>query len=138
MEFVFFFFSSRRRHTRFKCDWSSDVCSSDLPPVSRHTSGRRESCYLLRSAAEGHSCGLRRGGDLRTNPQRRHKFPSPSLFESVCAALRGPAWNNQRRCAGGPQTTAGSRREFAKTPAGSEETSWLTGGVSRDNIRWSE
>src|SRR5260370_23870775 len=24
-----FFFSSRRRHTRFKCDWSSDVCSSD-------------------------------------------------------------------------------------------------------------
>src|SRR2546427_6352688 len=38
MEFVceimilcfFFFFSSRRRHTRFDCDWSSDVCSSDL------------------------------------------------------------------------------------------------------------
>src|SRR5260370_1621059 len=28
---LFFFFSSRRRHTRFKCDWSSDVCSSDLP-----------------------------------------------------------------------------------------------------------
>src|SRR5882762_11180536 len=27
----YFFFSSRRRHTRFKCDWSSDVCSSDLP-----------------------------------------------------------------------------------------------------------
>src|SRR5260370_23500119 len=27
---IFFFFSSRRRHTRFKCDWSSDVCSSDL------------------------------------------------------------------------------------------------------------
>src|SRR2546430_10022694 len=28
---VLFFFSSRRRHTRFDCDWSSDVCSSDLP-----------------------------------------------------------------------------------------------------------
>src|SRR5699024_11939819 len=28
---VFFFFSSRRRHTRSKRDWSSDVCSSDLP-----------------------------------------------------------------------------------------------------------
>src|SRR4029077_21292842 len=28
------FFSSRRRHTRFKCDWSSDVCSSDLVPFS--------------------------------------------------------------------------------------------------------
>src|SRR5256886_16639099 len=27
---ISFFFSSRRRHTRFDCDWSSDVCSSDL------------------------------------------------------------------------------------------------------------
>src|SRR5205085_4192113 len=31
----FFFFSSRRRHTRFDCDWSSDVCSSDLTGRSR-------------------------------------------------------------------------------------------------------
>src|SRR2546430_23467 len=31
---VYFFFSSRRRHTRFDCDWSSDVCSSDLPKCS--------------------------------------------------------------------------------------------------------
>src|SRR5256886_9884986 len=30
---LFFFFSSRRRHTRFDCDWSSDVCSSDLASV---------------------------------------------------------------------------------------------------------
>src|SRR6266571_6108266 len=29
----FFFFSSRRRHTRLTCDWSSDVCSSDLPAL---------------------------------------------------------------------------------------------------------
>src|SRR2546427_7972838 len=29
-DILFFFFSSRRRHTRFDCDWSSDVCSSDL------------------------------------------------------------------------------------------------------------
>src|SRR2546429_1590498 len=29
-DFVFFFFSSRRRHTRCSRDWSSDVCSSDL------------------------------------------------------------------------------------------------------------
>src|SRR5580692_635284 len=34
LNFFFFFFSSRRRHTRFDCDWSSDVCSSDLPPGS--------------------------------------------------------------------------------------------------------
>src|SRR5260370_31195058 len=29
-----FFFTSRRRHTRFKCDWSSDVCSSDLSVIA--------------------------------------------------------------------------------------------------------
>src|SRR5690606_41179606 len=31
---LFFFFSSRRRHTRFSRDWSSDVCSSDLLNVT--------------------------------------------------------------------------------------------------------
>src|SRR6266850_6432046 len=31
----FFFFSSRRRHTRLQGDWSSDVCSSDLSPSRR-------------------------------------------------------------------------------------------------------
>src|SRR5689334_23857935 len=37
-----FFFSSRRRHTRWNCDWSSDVCSSDLAPnrVRPLTQGR--------------------------------------------------------------------------------------------------
>src|SRR5256885_6605332 len=30
---IYFFFSSRRRHTRLQGDWSSDVCSSDLAPV---------------------------------------------------------------------------------------------------------
>src|SRR5256884_4139989 len=32
---IFFFFSSRRRHTRCSRDWSSDVCSSDLTEVAR-------------------------------------------------------------------------------------------------------
>src|SRR5438132_5057746 len=35
--FLFFFFSSRRRHTRSLCDWSSDVCSSDLCDISGRT-----------------------------------------------------------------------------------------------------
>src|SRR5260221_6932661 len=35
LDFFFFFFSSRRRHTRSLCDWSSDVCSSDLPPCGK-------------------------------------------------------------------------------------------------------
>src|SRR5712691_6785725 len=42
---MFFFVSSRRRHTRFDCDWSSDVCSSDL---------RKKDCHMLyqQSSAE--------------------------------------------------------------------------------------
>src|SRR5689334_24348237 len=41
-----FFFSSRRRHTRWNCDWSSDVCSSDL---EQRSSARPE--LLERTAA---------------------------------------------------------------------------------------
>src|SRR2546429_2685882 len=38
--YVYFFFSSRRRHTRCSRDWSSDVCSSDLPDPSAPQSMR--------------------------------------------------------------------------------------------------
>src|SRR5690606_40154809 len=36
-----FFFSGRRRHTRFSRDWSSDVCSSDRPAAER-PAGQRQ------------------------------------------------------------------------------------------------
>src|SRR2546421_4605940 len=36
---LFFFFSSRRRHTRSDRDWSSDVCSSDLPATNAQLDG---------------------------------------------------------------------------------------------------
>src|SRR6266581_8841490 len=36
MYLIFFFFSSRRRHTRWTGDWSSDVCSSDLPREAQY------------------------------------------------------------------------------------------------------
>src|SRR5690242_4299295 len=35
IDYDLFFFSSRRRHTRLTCDWSSDVCSSDLAACLR-------------------------------------------------------------------------------------------------------
>src|SRR6266542_221312 len=49
---LFFFFSSRRRHTRCYRDWSSDVCSSDLvPPAYRfpygHTHIKQEEVYVV-------------------------------------------------------------------------------------------
>src|SRR5256885_6570566 len=45
----FFFFSSRRRHTRLQGDWSSDVCSSDLH------------LHLADDFAHGSLCGLDHG-----------------------------------------------------------------------------
>src|SRR6266581_8639529 len=47
MDCPFFFFSSRRRHTRWTGDWSSDVCSSDLAMVR----------VIAGDAAEGRSVG---------------------------------------------------------------------------------
>src|SRR2546430_12715332 len=44
----YFFFSSRRRHTRFDCDWSSDVCSSDLLALSRNVA---DECLIELDAA---------------------------------------------------------------------------------------
>src|SRR5258705_5704268 len=41
----FFFFSSRGRHTRCLSDWSSDVCSSDLP-TRRRTCQERRACIF--------------------------------------------------------------------------------------------
>src|SRR5690242_10560929 len=46
-DYYTFFFSSRRRHTRLTCDWSSDVCSSDLertPAFRRMGTGERAGC----------------------------------------------------------------------------------------------
>src|SRR3712207_8938963 len=67
----FFFFSSRRRHTRYWRDWSSDVCSSDLPVLRRR--GHKE---------PGGGYDLRRRGRCTIRPVlppglRRHKQPEP-------------------------------------------------------------
>src|SRR6266446_9615570 len=47
-ETLFFFFSSRRRHTRLQGDWSSDVCSSDLPHLARLEDGLEAALSRLR------------------------------------------------------------------------------------------
>src|SRR5471030_317856 len=44
---VFFFFSSRRRHTRCLSDWSSDVCSSDLSGLLAVPKGQLEAARSL-------------------------------------------------------------------------------------------
>src|SRR2546427_1539531 len=47
-----FFFSSRRRHTRFDCDWSSDVCSSDLAAMLFYASVAQAGPPLICHAIE--------------------------------------------------------------------------------------
>src|SRR2546430_10178597 len=48
----YFFFSSRRRHTRFDCDWSSDVCSSDLRPFHDWNERIHAECYQPNCAVQ--------------------------------------------------------------------------------------
>src|SRR5260221_709618 len=52
----FFFFSSRRRHTRSLCDWSSDVCSSDLGAAVEHVLAARrgEAAGGVERVEDGH------------------------------------------------------------------------------------
>src|SRR5690606_39985955 len=69
--FCSFFFSSRRRHTSFSRDWSSDVCSSDLPRPRgpQRVVGRRRrggGAVAARLRGVGPAVGVPRGrGDRR-------------------------------------------------------------------------
>src|SRR5690625_4789710 len=75
----FYFFSSRRRHTRWPRDWSSDVCSSDLSALARlrgagraAASNRRSTRGPATAAAGTAGVGTRRLGKLsRRLPERR-------------------------------------------------------------------
>src|SRR5438876_3326186 len=87
MIFVFFFFSSRRRHTRWTGDWSSDVCSSDLEKrgegAQRFAAGARVgvawlyrtdgTCEYCRSGAENRSEERRVGKECRSRWSPEHE-----------------------------------------------------------------
>src|SRR5690606_40166982 len=65
-QLAFFFFSSRRRHTRFSRDWSSDVCSSDLAAmgVPRSMLPEIRSSSEVYGEAVGKLGGIPVAGDL--------------------------------------------------------------------------
>src|SRR5690606_40841047 len=56
---VIFFFSSRRRHTIFSRDWSSDVCSSDLPAAPARSCSGNHPCWTTSPGRTGPRCGGR-------------------------------------------------------------------------------
>src|SRR5207249_10343406 len=105
---LFFFFSSRRRHTRSKRDWSSDVCSSDL-----------------RMLGSGHRPGEQRigiprvDGQIRASGVRVHEQdPGPGLAavrRAVHAALllgRSEERRVGKEGRGGWGAGAGRKREW--------------------------
>src|SRR5438132_6787943 len=56
---LFFFFSSRRRHTRSLCDWSSDVCSSDLGKTTAPSTPAASTSPAARSSSSAPSSAAR-------------------------------------------------------------------------------
>src|SRR2546430_11005920 len=94
-----FFFSSRRRHTIFDCDWSSDVCSSDLssPPYGLRSLVQHENLVPKirprRLAHQGTRCAMHHlVNDDRLFRRRMWKLPSEKSF--VVVDDRG-AWHCQ-------------------------------------------
>src|SRR5438034_8122579 len=90
--FFCFFFSSRRRHTRSLCDWSSDVCSSDLDgdgdesgwgrgAAVRAVAERRDFGAGAGDTAEGADCEL---GGRRSE---EHTSELQSHSDLVCRLL---------------------------------------------------
>src|SRR2546430_10781614 len=82
-----FFFSSRRRHTRFDCDWSSDVCSSDLAGAGSVT----RPGLTLTGAAAGPS------GYVVTGVRNDQGRPVAALWWSADLATWAPQRSEERR-----------------------------------------
>src|SRR5207248_7954861 len=77
---VFFFFSSRRRHTRSYGDWSSDVCSSDLDLVGVGVAARCLRCLPHDAPAVAEDVG---GDAQRVPPVAEIKIGRASCRERV-------------------------------------------------------
>src|SRR5258706_1169227 len=83
-----FFFSSRRRHTRLVSDWSSDVCSSDLPAAFSIGHGNREVNAAIAAQLDKVACGYRYL--FTSDPMERseeHTSELQSLTNLVCRLL---------------------------------------------------
>src|SRR5438034_10861108 len=96
---VFFFFSSRRRHTRSLCDWSSDVCSSDLPQAAaeapRHPPRAPEEDDADGGAAHGRVRALRlRSEERRVGKECRSRW-SPYHEKKKGESLESKSCQNE-------------------------------------------
>src|SRR2546430_9612283 len=99
----FFFFSSRRRHTRFDCDWSSDVCSSDLklsmvnwyesgPPVNITAGGFSFNCTPLAYTPQCNPPNFVAAGGFNVNWSGNNYRPSTTPAFNVNKFAFPGAW----------------------------------------------
>src|SRR5688572_31369370 len=79
------FFSSRRRHTRFDCDWSSDVCSSDLQKKRKP-----DSLKEAPSDPEGVQRPSEGGAGEEFSRRRRGGYNPPTSTKICYARARAP------------------------------------------------
>src|SRR5256885_1564110 len=110
---VYFFFSSRRRHTRLQGDWSSDVCSSEagntVPPAKEKDAGRGRKTIAAcagepRSAITGKFPAILATGAFETAvggrhrcDQRLHRGPRPDVeYRSNEPVARVAPWRAAR------------------------------------------
>src|SRR6266542_6082588 len=98
----FFFFSSRRRHTRCYRDWSSDVCSSDLrPDAVRILDFPHAAEYLAQVAQAGFGAGTAAATDWLAAQCHTLKHDSPGAVLAHIRAVRdqvaGRADHGERR-----------------------------------------
>src|SRR3712207_734692 len=80
-----FFFSSRRRHTRYWRDWSSDVCSSDLRTV---VEGQGDHAFLRASVPEHGSVEPRSGREPLVDHEPTGRQPDPGRGQGRHGAYR--------------------------------------------------
>src|SRR6266508_2170160 len=122
---LFFFFSSRRRHTSWPRDWSSDVCSSDLPgrlrpwersgpPVS--SPGERGQ---QRGAGEAAPEGQRERRQRRDPDQDRREGDGgdPDRHPGGHGRLRDSGWAGSLHRPGNRSSTAATKRSAAARSA---------------------
>src|SRR5690606_40529768 len=78
--FICFFVSSRRRHTRFSRDWSSDVCSSDLGEDMRgiKAAWAPVPAHLGSLPIDGDGYIVVRPGERVFNPAKHYLWPIPA------------------------------------------------------------